>query len=65
MAHLQQKARIMIVEEWQRVQSITTTSNELKVMKGTRKLWIGRPLATGSEVDKVGKGRQQFFFDGL
>ena len=55
----------MIVEEWQRVQSITTTSNELKVIKGTRQLWIGRPLATGNEVDKVGKGRQQFFFDGL
>ena len=55
----------MIVEEWQRVQSITTTSNELKVVKGTRKLWIVRPLATGNEVDKVGKDRQQFFFDGL
>jgi hypothetical protein len=65
MAHLQQKARNMIVEEWQRVQSMTTTSNELKVIKGTRQLWIGRPLATGNEVDKVGKGRQQFFFNGL
>ena len=38
------------------MQSITETSNELKVIKGTRKLWIGRPLAIGNEIDKVGRG---------
>jgi hypothetical protein len=38
MAHLHMKGKYMIVDEWQRVQCITKTSNKVKFLKGTCKL---------------------------
>ena len=50
----------MHVEEWERVQIITKTSNTLKFFQETHKLWIGRALATRSLVNKVEGARHHF-----
>ena len=63
MAHLSIKARYRIVEEWERVGTISQTSKNLKIRKGTCKLWIDRYLATGNVDDKVGRGRKPFLSD--
>ena len=63
MVHLTIKERYRIVEEWERVHSIKLTSKNLKVRKGTCKLWIKRFLATGNVDDKVGRGRKPFLSD--
>ena len=58
MVHLTIKERYKIVDEWERVHSIKLVSKNLKVRKGTCKLWIKRFLATGNVDDKVGRGRK-------
>ena len=63
MVHLTIKERYRIVEEWERVHSIKLTSKNLRVRKGTCKLWIDRYLATGNVGDKVGRGRKPVLSD--
>jgi transposase len=63
MTHLSIKTRYRIVEEWERVQSITQTSKNLKIRKGTCKLWVDRYLATETVDDKVGRGRKPILSD--
>ena len=63
MVHLTIKERYKIVDEWERVHSIKLVSKNLKVRKGTCKLWIKRFLATGNVDDKVGRGRKPLLSD--
>lgn len=63
MTHLSIKARYRIVEEWERVQSISQTSKNLNIRKGTCKLWIDRFVATRTIDDKVGRGRKPLLSD--
>jgi hypothetical protein len=58
MYHLSTKQRYRIVEEYERVGTISQTSRNLKLRPGTCRLWVNRYLETGGVEDKPGRGRK-------